>query len=388
MGWHNFAGITTGRDAQGRAFTDIKYKKASAEFSFDNRMREHLKNIGGIALTEDLVMHMEAMGMSNKIHISHGVPIMFAEDLFVSQTELLDTKVLEPLLDTTYLSQVPIRDIPWDISATSFSALAVGGGVDVGVGIPWTAQNNGQLQTASTSLDKTVNPVREVGMAVQITQRELAQSARLLMDLDTQQAIAIQTKMQNAFDQMAWVGDSSSGFSTSGLLNSPAVTSATIQSIGGTGNWTSTTSPATILSDVNLAIQYMWKASGLTIMPDTMLLSTDKLGTNFFNPVTVSGTPINSTLKTWLEQQAFSTLRGVKLNIDTNKWISASALGAGGTQRMVLYANNARWMRYNIAPLRAFPTSFDGLNIKRPYAGAIGAVEILFPASVFYFDGV
>jgi hypothetical protein len=69
--------------------------------------------------------------------------------------------------------------------------------------------------------------------------------------------------------------------------------------------------------------------------------------------------------------------------------------GAGGTigtadghDRMVAYTQEEQFVRFPMVPLARTPIQYDSIYHKCTYYGRLGVVEVVYPETVAYRDGI
>ena len=97
-------------------------------------------------------------------------------------------------------------------------------------------------------------------------------------------------------------------------------------------------------------------------------------------------------LKYILENNIVATQQGAKIDILPVKW--AVGAGAGGTvgtangkDRAVVYNKDYKRVRFPLTLLQRTPIQFESIYHKTTYFGRLGALELVYPETVGYFDG-
>ncbi len=95
----------------------------------------------------------------------------------------------------------------------------------------------------------------------------------------------------------------------------------------------------------------------------------------------------NQSLLTYLETNTIAFHQnGKPLNIRPVKWMKGR--GVGGTDRMVAYTNDKKFVRFPMVPLQSVPIQYRGLYQLVTYYGKLGAVEPVYPETLNYMDGI
>jgi hypothetical protein len=154
--------------------------------------------------------------------------------------------------------------------------------------------------------------------------------------------------------------------------------------------WTSKT-PAEILKDVNDLLISVWTASGFAVMPNKLLLPPTQFG--WISTQTVSSAGSVSILKYLLENNILKTSTGQTLEIVPSKWCigsgSGGTIGTSGTvDRMVAYTQRTDFVRYPMTMLQRTPVQYDSLFHKSTYYCRLGVVEVVYPETIGYRDGL
>ena len=79
-------------------------------------------------------------------------------------------------------------------------------------------------------------------------------------------------------------------------------------------------------------------------------------------------------------------INGKELEIEPVKWLPG--LGVGGTDRMAVYTNEEDRVRFPMVPIRRETAYYQGIRFTAPYLWAFGEVEIVYPETIRYADGI
>ena len=321
----------------------------------------------------------------------------------VGELERLDQTLHMPLAAVTWSRDVPLRsDVSMADEVSSFTLTTFGsqGGLGTGNGgtngagrngKAWIGKNTNQITGVGIDIGKIVNPLTAWAMEVKYTVLELESAAKLGRPIDAQKYEALKLKHNMDLDEQAYVGDAS--LSQTGLVNSASVTNVANVAADGTGASTlwSTKTPALILRDVNEMLQSAWAASGYAVMPAKILLPPTQYG--YISTQLVGSAGSVSILKYIMENNIVTASTGRKLDIQPAKWLVGA--GAGGTigtadghDRMVAYTQAENYLRFPMVPLQRTPIQYDAIFHKCSYYGRIGVVEVVYPETVAYRDGI
>lgn len=177
-----------------------------------------------------------------------------------------------------------------------------------------------------------------------------------------------------------------SRYGSTGLINNPGVTRYSVaQGEGGTTAWESKSADE-ILADVNEIIRKTWEASeyDLSGMANHILLPAKQYAMLVSRKASESGD--KSILKYLMENSIFAD-QGRELKIVPLR--ECQGAGTGGADRMVAYCNDADRVRMDITvPLRRLPTEVNNLRYRTPFISQFSEVQILYPSTIAYGDGI
>lgn len=310
---------------------------------------------------------------------------------FVNQLDNLDKRLYEPLTEVSWGRDIKLRSgITMSNESTSFirSAFAAAGTLanpstaNAGGNMPWISAETTAIPGVSVNGQRIVLPLRPLAREVSYTSIELERSQLTGQSIDTQKMDTLNTLVQMNTDQMVYIGSSDVG--ATGLTNSALVTATTVAN-GATGSplW-STKTPDEILADVNTLLTNAWLASALAVCPSELRL--DPVNFSYIASQKVSSAGNVSILK-FLEENSISLrINGKALNIQPVKWLSGR--GAGSTNRMMVYTNDEKRVRFPMVPIRRETPYYQGIRYIAPYLWAFGEVEFVYPETVQYADGL
>ena len=315
----------------------------------------------------------------------------------VGELERLDMTMHEPLAAVTWGRDIDLREdvtIADEVSSFTLSTFGSAGGTGngngVGNGKAWIGKNSDQITGISADIAKIPHQLRPWAMELKYTILELESAAKLGRPIDQQKYEGLQLKHQMDIDEQVYIGDYLTG--DTGLLNNSLVTNVSNFANGASGsaNWSKKT-PDEILADVNAALTGVWSASAWAVMPDTLLLPPAQFG--FISTAKVSNAGNISILKYIQENNLLTTTGRGKLNIYPVKW--AIGAGQGGTvgttgtvDRAVVYTKDKKRVRYPMTMLQRTPIQYDSIYHKATYFCRLGAVEVVYPETIGYFDAL
>jgi hypothetical protein len=316
----------------------------------------------------------------------------------VGELERLDQTMHEPLATVSWQRDIDLReDVSIADEVTSFtistyaSAGSLGTGAGIGNGKSWIGRQTNQIVGQAVDIGKIAHPLRPWGEEIKFTVFELESSAKMGRPIDQQKYAALQLKHQMDIDEQVYIGDLTTG--DTGLLNNSLVTNISNFPDTGTGSsslWANKT-PDQILADVNEAITSVWTASAYAQMPDRILIPPVQFG--LIATAKVSDAGNISILKYIKENNVRTTSGGGEILIFPNKWCVGA--GAGGTigtpgtvDRLVAYTKAKNRVRFPLTMLARTPIQYDSVYQKSTYYCKLGVVEVVYPETIGYFDGL
>jgi len=316
----------------------------------------------------------------------------------IGELERLDMTLHEPLAAVTWGRDVDLREdvtIADEVSSFTLSSFgsagSLGQGNGIGNGKAWVGKNTDQIAGVSNDIAKVPHELRPWALELKYTILELESAAKMGRPIDQQKYEALQLKHQMDIDEMVYIGDTS--LNATGLVNNTLVTNVSNLPNGAAASptWASKT-PDEILADVNAALTSVWTTSGYAVMPGKILLPPEQYG--YISTKKVSNAGNVSILKYVLENNILATSgSGKKLEISPLKWLvgagSGGTLGTAGTvDRMVVYTQEKNRVRYPMTLLQRTPIQYDSIYHKTTYFCRLGELEVVYPETIGYFDGL
>lgn len=302
----------------------------------------------------------------------------------ISELERLDPKLHEPLVVTSWGRDIDLRtdvSVADELSSFTNSTFASAGGIEPG-GKAWIGKDVNAITGVALDIGKTAQPLHLWGMELAYTLPELATAAKLGRPIDQQKFNAMQLKHGMDTDEMCYIGDGKLG--AFGLVNSPIVSTTTVPNgAKGSPAWSQKT-PAEILADVNALISATWLAAAYAIAPTHLLLPPQQFGALVSAVVSSAGSI--SVLEFLKVNSLSNTVNGRPLSIQPLKWLAGR--GVGGLDRMVAYTKNEDRVRFPMTALQRTPLEYRSLYQMTTYWGRLGQLEIVFPETLGYYDGI
>jgi len=315
----------------------------------------------------------------------------------VGELERLDQTLHMPLAAVSWARDIDLREdvsIADEGSSFTLSNFGSAGNLGTGNGIrngkAWIGKATDQIGGLSVDIGKYLQPLRLWGLEVKYSIPELESAAKMGRPIDQQKYDALKLKHQMDIDEQVYVGDSTTG--DTGLVNHSLVTNVSNlpNGAGGSSTWALKT-PAEILADVNAIITSAWAASAWAVMPTKLLIPPAQFG--YISTQTISSAGTVSILKYLLENNILVTSGKGKLEIQPAKWLIGA--GAGGTigtadghDRMVAYSQAKDYVRYPMTMLQRTPIQFQSIYHASTYYCRLGVVELVYPETIAYRDGL
>lgn len=341
--------------------------------------------------------NQRGMRFANAYRTHDGRTVDSSGAFLVGELERLDQTMNLPLASVTWSRDIELReDVAIADELSSFTLLAIGstGGLGAGSGIrngkAWIGKATDQIAGVSVDIGKYAFPLTLWGLESKYSIPELESAARAGRPIDAQKLEGLRLKHQMDVDEQVYVGDST--LNVGGLVNNSLVTNVSNLPNGAAASplWTSKT-PAEILADFNAVLTSVWTASAYAEMPNKVLLPPSQFG--YISTQLISSAGTTSILKYVMENNILTTSGKGRLDIQPAKWLvgagSGGTLGTAGTvDRMVAYRNEKRLVRFPMTPLQRTPIQFDSIYHKATYFCRLGVVELVYPETVGYRDGL
>jgi hypothetical protein len=311
----------------------------------------------------------------------------------IGELERLDQKMHEPLVSISWSRDIDLREdvtIADEVSSFTNSSFASAGGITP-AGKSWIGKDVNAINGMALDIGKTANPLTLWGQTLSYTIPELESAQRLGRPVDAQKFAGIKLKHQMDIDEMVYTGDSLLGYT--GLINSAAVTatnvvansnSHTTWALKLSDDTTGSVGPDEILADVNTLLNSVWQSSAWAVCPTELRLPPTQYALLVSRKVSTAG---NISILQFLKDNSISNAaNGRPLNIQPLKWLTGA--GASGTNRMVAYTKDIDKVRYPLVPLQRTPLEYRSIFQMTTYFGRLGVVEVVYPETMGYGDGI
>ncbi|KLE93597.1 DUF2184 domain-containing protein [Klebsiella aerogenes] len=296
----------------------------------------------------------------------------------IGELERLDQTLNLPLTSQTWSRDIQLREdvsIADEMSSFTNTTFAAAGTPNAN-GKNWISPLATAIAGINVDIEKKGFPLELWGMELGWTVIELNAAAQVDRPIDTQKYDGMQLKWNMDTDEQVYIGDAAKG--AKGLLNLSQVTPT-----NATKTW-ATSTPDEIRASINQVLSNAWTRSAYSKVPEDLLIPPEQYS---FLASTIVSSAGNQSLLTYLETNTIAYHQnGKPLNIRPVKWMKGR--GVGGTDRMVAYTNDKKFVRFPMVPLQSVPIQYRGLYQLVTYYGKLGAVEPVYPETLNYMDGI
>lgn len=240
------------------------------------------------------------------------------------------------------------------------------------------------IPNAAANLTLRERPVFLGGIGYEFNAEEINKALLYGVDLSAAKMLSA----RRAADQymMNWTLTGDATASVTGLINNAGVTPANVAG-SGTGSsllWTAKTGDL-IIADINAAIGAVVTASRGTSLPNTILMSHERL--NYIAQTRVGSASDTTVLEFIRRTNQYTITTGRPLLVAAHS--SLATAGASGTQRMVVYNRDPQAIKLPVPmPHRFMQVWQKGpLQFVVPGIFRTGELQIKLPYSVAYRDG-
>lgn len=296
----------------------------------------------------------------------------------IGELERLDQTLNLPLTSQTWSRDIQLREdvsIADEMSSFTNTTFAAAGTPNAN-GKNWISPLATAIAGINVDIEKKGFPLELWGMELGWTVIELNAAAQVGRPIDTQKYDGMQLKWNMDTDEQVYIGDAAKG--AKGLINLSQVTPT-----NATKTW-ATSTPDEIRASINQVLSNAWTRSAYSKVPEDLLIPPEQYS---FLASTIVSSAGNQSLLTYLETNTIAYHQnGKPLNIRPVKWMKGR--GVGGTDRMVAYTNDKKFVRFPMVPLQSVPIQYRGLYQLVTYYGKLGAVEPVYPETLNYMDGI
>lgn len=321
-----------------------------------------------------------------------GVPTMDANGIqsggafLVSELEKRDPLIRKPLTSFTYPRDIVIQSGGGWVDFVS--SMSVAYGMTGGAGAsPVTAGSANGIPIVQASVDKGIFKAHTFAAALRVMWQDMQRANYIGRSLDNLLQDGVRMAYDKHMDQNTYVGITE--YATTGLVNNPSATETTAAATGtGSGTQWSTKTPDQILNDVNNALLAVWAANGydLSAIPNHILLPYEQYNYIMTTKVTELAT---ETIMDYLMKNNVAAKNGGSLFIGATAWCKGAGTSSG--DRMVVYVNHERFVKEDeLVPLARIMSQPNVENVcyDTAYMANISEVQIFYPTSILYVDGI
>ena len=320
-----------------------------------------------------------------------GVPTMDAAGIasggafLVSELEKRDPLLRKPLTSYTYPRDININTGGGWVDYVSAMSVAYGITGGSGSGAVHAGGANG-IPLVSANVDKGIYKAHVFAAALRVMFVDMQKANFVGRSLDQMLTDGLRTAYDKHMDQHVYMGLEEYG--TTGLLNDPdAAETVVANGAKGSAKWADKT-PEEILADVNAALMANWAAAEYdeTAMPNHILLPYEQYTYILNTMVTDLAT---ETILDFVMKNNVAAKNGGSLYIGATRWCKGA--GTGGTDRMAVYCNHERFLSVEeLVPLNRVMSTPNAANAcyDTAYMANLSEVEVFYPQTIAYYDGI
>ena len=324
----------------------------------------------------------------------NGVPTMDADGIatggafLISELEKRDPLIRKPLTSFTYPRDIVIESgggwVDY-VSAMAVSYGITGGAVDS----PVTAGGANGIPTVQASVDKGVYKAHVFAAALRVMFQDMQRANYIGRSLDNLLQDGVRMAYDKHNDANVYVG--LTAYSTTGLVNNPDAVETTVPnngaSSGASTKWADKT-PQQILDDINTALSTAWAANEYdeSALPNHILIPYEQYNYILTTKVTELAT---ETIYDFVMRNNVASKNGGDLFIGATRWCKGA--GSSSSDRMVVYNNDRRFVKMDeLVPLNRIMSQPNVANVcyDTAYMANISEVQIFYPTSITYWDGI
>ncbi len=313
--------------------------------------------------------------------------IASGQAFLVSELEKRDPIIRKPLSSVTYPRDIVVKSGGGWVDF--ISAQSVGYGITGGSGAgPVQAGGSNGLPVVQANVDKGLYKAHAFAAALRVMWVDMQRANYIGRSLDQLLQDGMRMAYDKHMDQNVYAGLKE--YDTYGLLNHRDVVETTVAANGGSASSTkwADKSKEQILADINDAITAVWAAAEYDedAMPNHILLPYEQY--NYLLTTMVTDLAAETILDFVLKNNV-AAKNGRSLYIGAVRWCKGA--GTGGTDRMAVYVNHERFVQVEeLAPLNRVMSQPNVPNFcyDTAYAANISEVELFYPQTMMYFDGI
>ncbi|MDE7261890.1 MAG: DUF2184 domain-containing protein [Oscillospiraceae bacterium] len=306
--------------------------------------------------------------------------IASGQAFLVSELEKRDPIIRKPLTSVTYPRDIVVKSGGGWVDFVS--AQSVGYGITGGSGgSPIQAGGSNGLPIVQANMEKGLYKAHTFAAALRVMWVDMQKANFAGRSLDQMLQDGMRLAYDKHMDQNVYTGMTEYG--SYGLVNNPEVTETSVTG----GTWSGKTKEQ-ILADINGAILTVWEAAEYDedAMPNHILLPYAQYTYILNTPVTELAT---ETILDYVLKNNIAAKNGKSLYIGACRYCKGR--GTGGADRMVVYVNHERFLQVEeLVPLARAMTQPNAAHFcyDTAYAANISEVELFYPQTMMYFDGI
>lgn len=323
--------------------------------------------------------------------VSGAVPTMDAAGIasggafLVSELEKRDPMIRKPLTSVTYPRDIVIQTGGGWVDYVS--AMSVAYGITGGSGsAPVQAGGADGIPTVQANVEKGVYKAHTFAVALRVMFQDLQRANFIGRSLDQLLQDGVRTVFDKHQDQNIYVGMKEYGYT--GIINNPNATESTVaDGASGNGNWKGKT-PAEILADVNTALITTWEQAGYdnAAIPNHILLPYEEYNYILNTPMSDLAT---KSIYDYIMENNIAAKNGGDLFIGATQWCKGA--GTGGTDRMVVYVNDERYLKADeLVPLSRIMSAPNVANVcyDTAFMANLSEPQVMYPQTITYWDQI
>lgn len=303
-----------------------------------------------------------------------------------SELEKRDPLIRKPLTSVTYARDIPIQTGGGWVDYVTAMNVAYGITGGSGSGAVGAGGANG-TPIIQANVAKGAYKAHLFSAALRVNFVDMQRSNLIGRSLDQLLQDGIRLTYDKHMDANVYIGFEDYG--TTGLMNNPNVTETTAAATGtGSSTQWKDKSPQQILKDVNDLLSAVWAACeyDTDAIPNHILLPYEQY--NYILTTMVSDLA-SETIYDFLMKNNAAVKNGGELFIGGCRWCKGA--GTGKTDRMVGYVNKPRYIKMDeLVPMSRIMTAPNVTNVcyDTAYMANISEVQLFYPTSILYVDGI
>jgi hypothetical protein len=252
------------------------------------------------------------------------------------------------------------------------------------------------LPTSKVFVQEYFHQFYRLGMSYEYTLDDLlaaqfaATTGGPALNIDLEQALAAREAINRGLDVVAAIGSTTSatipGLSVGvgpdvgllGLLNQTNASTYTVATGGAGSQAWSTKTPDEKIADLTGIYAAMVNSTYKVFTPDTILL-----------PITQFEQANGQRMGDGSDETVISFFRKIKPSMTVDSWQYCAGAGSAGSDRMVAYINNKRYVRHMISSMfRQMPPQYIDLEFTVDCLAKTAGVISPYPISISYADNI